>query len=96
MGLFIGSLVSGSAAPGYANLFYLPGVYLSGLFFPLPKSMHCADADLAAVPSRTSSRCTAGGADKFKIFPPQMYAAILIGITVLFGGLAIWRLARKG
>ena len=37
MGLMIGSLVSGSAAPGYANLIYLPGCYLSGMFFPLPK-----------------------------------------------------------
>ena len=29
-----------SAAPGYANLIYLPGCYLSGMFFPLPQSMY--------------------------------------------------------
>jgi ABC-2 type transport system permease protein len=36
LGLMVGSLVKGSAATGYANLIYLPGCYLSGLFFPLP------------------------------------------------------------
>ena len=40
MGLMIGALASGSAAPGFANLVYLPGCYLSGMFFPLPKSMY--------------------------------------------------------
>ena len=40
LGLMVGTLVSGSAAPGYANLIYLPGCYLSGMFFPLPKSMY--------------------------------------------------------
>ena len=95
IGLFIGSLVSGSAAPGYANLFYLPCIYLSGLFIPLPKSM---EAQMVIWPAFHLNQLalTAGGADKFKILPPQMYAAILIGITVIFGGLAIWRLARKG
>src|SRR5689334_2150706 len=39
LGLMIGSLFSGSAAPAWANLVYLPGCYLSGMFFPLPKSM---------------------------------------------------------
>ena len=36
----IGALVKGSAAPGYANLIYLPGCYLSGMFFPLTESMY--------------------------------------------------------
>src|SRR5690606_20973668 len=40
MGLMIGTLFRGSSAPGYANLVYLPGCYLSGMFFPLPASMH--------------------------------------------------------
>lgn len=95
IGLFIGSLVSGSAAPGYANLFYLPCIYLSGLFIPLPKSM---EAQMVIWPAFHLNQLalTAGGVDKYKIFPPQMYAAVLIGITVIFGGLAIWRLARKG
>eukprot|EP01034_Spumella_vulgaris_P024891 gene24891-31283_t len=34
LGVMLGSLVSGTAAPAYANLVYLPGLYLSGVFFP--------------------------------------------------------------
>ena len=95
IGLFIGSLVSANAAPGYANLFYLPCIYLSGLFIPLPESMH---AQMIVWPAFHLNQLAlvAGGADKYKILPPQMYAAVLVGVTVIFGGLAIWRLARKG
>jgi ABC-2 type transport system permease protein len=35
IGLFIGSLVSGSGAPAVANLIYLPMSFLSGLWMPL-------------------------------------------------------------
>ena len=52
MGLMIGSLVSGSAAPGYANLIYLPGCYLSGHVLPAAEVHVLAGADLAAVPRR--------------------------------------------
>ncbi len=95
IGLFIGSLVSGSAAPGYANLFYLPCIYLSQLFIPLPEFMRAQSVIWPAF-HLNQLALTAGGADKFKILSPQMYAVTLIGITVIFGGHAIWRLARKG
>src|ERR1039458_1539030 len=39
IGLFIGVLVSGSAAPGFVNLIYFPMMLLSGLFIPCPKSL---------------------------------------------------------
>lgn len=35
LGLFIGTLVSGSAAPAVVNLLYLPMAFLSGLWLPL-------------------------------------------------------------
>ena len=37
IGLFIGAYASGSSAPAYANLIFLPMLWLSGLFIPLPK-----------------------------------------------------------
>jgi ABC-2 type transport system permease protein len=40
LGFLVGSLASGKAAPAFVNLLYLPMIYLSGIFFPLPKSMH--------------------------------------------------------
>jgi ABC-2 type transport system permease protein len=95
IGLFIGSLVSAAAAPGYANLFYLPCIYLSGLFIPLPKFMHAQTVFWPAF-HLNQLALAAGDVEKYKFFPPQMAAAILVGITVICGGLAIWRLARKG
>jgi ABC-2 type transport system permease protein len=35
MGLLVGSLIKGQAAPGAINLIYLPMAFLSGLWFPL-------------------------------------------------------------
>ena len=60
MGLMVGSLASGSAAPGYANLIYLPGCYLSGMFFPLPAVDVLADADLATIPRRAARHASGG------------------------------------
>jgi ABC-2 type transport system permease protein len=80
LGLMIGTLVTGSAAPGYANLIYLPGCYLSGMFFPLPKSMYWQ----------------APIWPQFHVEPVAIAAATLVGFTVMFSAVAIWRLARKG
>jgi ABC-2 type transport system permease protein len=95
LGLMIGTLISGPAAPGYANLIYLPGCYLGGLFFPLPESMHWQrliwpqfHVDQLAM--------YAAGATKFQFVPLQLVVAGIMGYTVLFSAVAMWRLARKG
>jgi ABC-2 type transport system permease protein len=95
IGLLIGSLVSGSAAAAYANLFFLPCIYLSGLFFPLPKFLQAQTVIWPAFHLKQLA-LAAAGAETIKIIPPQISVAGLIGITVICGGLAIWRLARKG
>jgi len=95
IGMLIGAYSSAGAAPAFVNLVYLPGMYLSGLFFPLPEVLRPWALIWPAF-HLNQLALTAGGADKFKILPPQMYAVTLVGITVIFGGLAIWRLARKG
>jgi ABC-2 type transport system permease protein len=95
LGLMIGTLVTGSAAPGYANLIYLPGCYLSGLFFPLPKSMFWQTPIWPQFHINQLAMHAAGVA-KFQFIPAQMAAAALVGFTVLFSAVAIWRLARKG
>jgi len=95
LGLMVGTLVSGSAAPGYANLIYLPGCYLSGMFFPLPASMHW-QAPLWPQFHVMQFAMHAAGATKFQFMPLPMSIAALAGFTVLFSGVAIWRLARKG
>jgi ABC-2 type transport system permease protein len=95
LGLMIGALVSGSAAPAYANLVYLPGIYLSGLFFPLPQSMHFQTV-LWPQFHLNQLVFAAGGVDKFRWIDPAMAFAVLLGFTVLCSSVALWRLSRKG
>jgi ABC-2 type transport system permease protein len=95
LGLMVGSLVKGSAATGYANLIYLPGCYLSGLFFPLPASMHW-QAPLWPQFHLSQLAMHAAGITKYQFMPLQLAIAALVGFTVLFSAVAIWRLARKG
>lgn len=94
-GLMLGSLVSGTAAPAYANLLYLPGLYLSGVFFPLPKSMHF---QVPFWPQFHLDQLifAAGGLDKFRFIAPEIAAAVLLGFTVLCSAVAVHRLRRKG
>jgi ABC-2 type transport system permease protein len=95
MGLMIGSLVSGSAAPGYANLVYLPGCYLSGMFFPLPQSMYW-QAPIWPQFHVEQFAMHLAGITKFQSEPLSIAIATMLGYTVLFSAVAIWRLARKG
>jgi len=93
IGLLIGSYATGSAAPAVANLVFLPMMWLSGLFFPLPAFMqkwvvvwpafHLDQLAVAAV-----------GLKGFRFMPPLMCLGVLAGVTVLFGGLALRRLAQ--
>jgi ABC-2 type transport system permease protein len=95
LGLMIGALFKGSSAPGYANLIYLPGLYLSGMFFPLPASMHW---QVPIWPQFHVSQLAmhAAGVAKMQFEPVLMALATLAGYTVLFAGVTIWRLKHKG
>lgn len=95
MGLMVGSMIAGSAAAGYANLIYLPGCYLSGMFFPLPQSMHW---QVPIWPQFHVGQLAmhAAGATQHQYVPVQMALGAVVGFTALFSAVAIWRLARKG
>ncbi len=95
LGLLIGTLFKGGAAPGYANLVYLPGCYLSGMFFPLPQFMHW-QTPIWPQFHVTQLAMHAGGIEKFQFIPATMAGAAAIGFTVLFSAIAIWRLKTKG
>jgi ABC-2 type transport system permease protein len=92
IGLFIGAFSSGNASPAFANLVYLPGMWLSGMFFPLPKVMQPWAVIWPAFHLNHAALAAAG----LPAFNPLITTAVLLGITVLFGGLAIRRLARSG
>lgn len=95
LGLMVGSLASGSAAPAYANLLYLPGMYLSGLFFPLPASLHF-QAPFWPQFHLNQLVFAAGGVAKFRWISVEMAFAVLLGFTVLCSGVTLWRLRRRG
>ncbi|HTV80183.1 MAG TPA: ABC transporter permease [Steroidobacteraceae bacterium] len=92
IGLFIGAFSSASAAPAYANLIYLPGLWLSGMFFPLPKFLQPWSVIWPAF--HLNMTALAAGGNQVPV-SPLMTSAVLVGISVLFGGLAIRRLARR-
>ena len=95
LGLCIGAYFSGAAAPGVTNLIYLPMIYLGGLFIPLPPflqqwvliwpAFHLQQLVVAAM-----------GVPGYRFEQPLNAAVVLAGVTVLFGALAIRRLARVG
>jgi ABC-2 type transport system permease protein len=95
IGLFVGSIASGGAAPAFINLLYLPMIWMSGLFMPLPgvlqklvvvwPAFHLDQLALHAV-----------GLRQFSFIAPATSVVVLVAITVVFGGAAIRRLARKG
>jgi ABC-2 type transport system permease protein len=93
--LFIGAYSTGSAAPAIANLIYLPMLWLGGLFFPLPKFLQ---AQSMIWPTFHLNQIVTGvaGLKDFHVVPTPLSVVVLVGVTVLFGGLALHRIARKG
>ena len=78
-----------------SNLVFLPMLWLSGLFIPLPKFL---ERWAVIWPAFHLNQAALGwaGVSEFSFLAPGISAAVLVGITVIFGGLAIRRLARQG
>jgi len=95
LGLMIGALANGTAAPAWANLVYLPGCYLSGMFFPLPQSMWW-QAPIWPQFHAGQIAMHAAGIAKFQFEPLAIAIATLVGYTVLFAGVTVWRLKSRG
>lgn len=95
IGMLIGTRVSSSAAPAWGNLVFLPMIWLSGLFIPLPEFLQ---SWVIIWPTFHLNQLALGLADvdQFTYIPWSLAAAVLTGLTVLCGGLAIRRLARVG
>ena len=95
IGLLIGAYASGSSAPAFLNMVFLPMLWLSGIFIPLPKFLEAWAIIWPAFHLNQVALGSAGVA-KFTFINPAISAAVLVGVTVVFGGLAIRRLARRG
>ncbi len=97
--------LEGDLGPGLANYLFsgisvmavmMAGIFwLSGLFIPLPGFL---EAWTVVWPGIHINQLALGlaGVEEFSFFPPLMSAGILMGVTLLFGGIAAHKLARKG
>jgi ABC-2 type transport system permease protein len=95
IGLAVGTYASGSATPAILNMIFLPMIWLSGLFFPLPEFLEKWVVIWPAF-HLNQLAIAASGMSGYSFIPAQMAAAVLIAVTVLFGGIAIGRMARIG
>ena len=93
IGFLIGTLVSGSAAPGIVNLIFFPMLYLSGMFFPLPEIL---EPWALLWPTFYLNQIAWSAAGVESIINAKICIALLLGITVLLTGLAVHRLSRLG
>jgi ABC-2 type transport system permease protein len=91
IGLFIGARVSGRAAPAFVNLAYIPLMYLSGLFFPIPPSVRWIALFSPAFHLNQLALHVAGTPS---LLGPAINVAALAGVTVIFAGLTVRRLSR--
>lgn len=95
IGLVIGAYSSSGASPAIANLVYLPGMWLSGMFFPLPEVLRPWAVIWPAFHLNQTALGAAGVAE-FSFVNPTWTAAVLLAVTVLCTGIALRRLARVG
>lgn len=96
MGLAIGAHVRGSAAPGITHLIYLPMLYLSGLFFPLPPVMQKWALVWPAFHLNRLALGVAGAPAPASLPPSAVSIAYLIAVALVCGVIAIRRLERVG
>jgi len=93
IGLFVGSVVGGSAAPALLNMLYLPMAFLSGLWLPLTMLPDILSTIAPIWPAYHLGQLALKvvGFDAGK--PLWMHVAVLAGITALFFALAQRRLS---
>jgi ABC-2 type transport system permease protein len=93
LGLFVGTLAGARSAPVLVNLLFLPMIYLSGILIPLPEEF--ASIQLVS-PAYHLSRLALSVAGASIDSAPLVHAAVIAGVTLLFGALALRRLAQRG
>ena len=93
LGFLIGTISSVKSAPAFVNLLYLPMLYLSGILFPLPKSVEWI-AYLSPAYHLSQAVRAAIGAPATGLL--SIHLAVLAGVTVAFTAFAVRRLARHG
>jgi ABC-2 type transport system permease protein len=93
LGLFIGTRTTGKAAPAIGNLIYLAMIYLSGIMFPLPKSMEASAMIWPAYHLDQLAFRALGAPSQGSVL---VHVAVLACVTLVAAALSVRRLARVG
>ena len=93
IGFLIGTFVSGTAAPGIINIIFFPMLYLSGLFFPLPKVLETWAVIWPTYHLNQIATHIAGLESRIDI---KICIVLLLGITMICTALAARRFSRVG
>lgn len=95
IGLFVGTLVNGQAAPAVINVIYLPMSFLSGLWMPLA-ALPAAVRGIAPLwPAYHLGQLAIGAVGQPTDGMPLVHIAALAGVTIVFLFFARRRLARS-
>lgn len=94
IGLCVGSLANGQAAPAIINLVYLPMAFLSGLWVPLSMLPAVLRDAAPAWPAYHLGQLAQAAVGNASIGSPLVHVAVLAGVTLGFLALARRRLAR--
>jgi ABC-2 type transport system permease protein len=93
LGFLVGALASGKAAPAFVNLLYLPMIYLSGILFPLPKSVQW----IALIsPTYHLDQLGLASMGMPSVGSVAVHVLVLGVVTLAFTMLALRRLAQVG
>ncbi len=99
LGLFVGSMVSGQAAPAIINLIYIPMAFLSGLWVPLQVLGAVVPAlqKLAPIwPAYHLLQLSLNALDQQSLGETSNHVGALVGVTLVFFFLAVRRLGGSG
>ena len=94
IGLFIGSVVGGSAAPAIANLIFLPMAFLSGLWMPLSVLPELVGKVAPLWPAYHLGQLALASVDQASGQGWWIHVLVLLAFTGIFLTLALRRLAR--
>lgn len=93
IGFYIGTLVSGTASIAVVNLIFFPMLYLSGMFFPLPKIL---ESWARIWPTFYTNQILSNALGVESNIDLRVCILVLSGITVIFTYLAARRFSHKG
>lgn len=95
IGFFIGARASAHVANAITTVVYLPQLYLSGLFFPLPKAISWVAMFMPPFYLNQLSLAAGGSPHKF-IGNAFVHIAVLLALTVVLTTMTAKKMARHG